>query len=123
MLRVNKGIWAIGIPTALSVWMVVKQSVALFLIYILAHFLILKIVPTFRRRESIGMFIIITFSTIPINLFIMSLLWGMEDICGVFILTRFFRCFIYYMMLLSLEQVVMGVITRIIWRRQYKAVL
>ena len=123
MLRVSRGIWAIGVPTALSALMVVKQSVALFLAYILVHFLILKIVPVFRHRENIGMFILLIFSTIPVNLFIVCMLGSMDDLCGILLFSRIFRCIIYYMMLLSVEEVVMGVITRCIWRKQYKAVI
>lgn len=70
MFRLNKGIWTLGIPAVLSVMTVVKHSVILFALLVVIHFVILRIVPTFKGRENLWMFIFVAISSIPLNIYI-----------------------------------------------------
>ena len=123
MFRLNKGYLAMGIPFALSTVAVIKHSIAFFVIYILAHFLVLKIIPAFKHRENICMFVIVAISSIPINIYLFRMLSSMELIFNSLLVVNILRGILYYIVLLSVEEIVMGILTRMIWKKQYKIVL
>ena len=118
MLFVNKGVWTAGIPMVLALAFVLKHSVMLLLLFILAHFLLLKIVPAFRRYENVWMFVMVAFSSVPINICLLRMMaeWGV--FYGNIFILNILRGSLYYLILLSLEEVVMGVLTRWIWKQQ-----
>ena len=120
MLHLNKGIWIVGVPFVFSVLAVIKHSVVMFILFILVHFLILKITPAFKHCENIGMFVIVAFSSIPVNFYIFKLLIDMELLFDSFLVINILRGVLYYIVLLSIEEVIMGILTRWIWRKQYK---
>ncbi len=120
MLRLKRGILAMGIPFVFSWIAVVKHSVLLFVALFFLHFILLKIVPGFRRRESLWMFIIVSVSSIPFNLYILSYLDECGFIFGSMFILGVLKCVLYYIVILSVEELVMGVLTRLIWKRQYK---
>lgn len=120
MLCIKKGIWLAGLPFVFSVITVLKKSVAMFVFFILVHFVILKIIPSFRHSENIGMFVIVAFSSIPINIYLFKLLVEMELLFDSFLVVNILRGVLCYIVLLSVEEVIMGVLTRWIWKKQYK---
>ena len=122
MLRLNKSIWMAGIPFLLSVFTVMRYSLAMLLIYILAHFVILKFLPMFKHCENLGMFLIVAFSSIPINIHIFKVLNDMELLFNSFPVINILRGVLYYIVLLSVEEVIMGILTRWIWKKQHKFV-
>ncbi len=120
MFRLIKSLWMVGIPFLLSVFMVIRHSVVMLFICILAHFVILKISPIFKQYENLVMFIIVAFSSIPINIYIfnrLNVIWRLLD---SFFLIEFLRGALCYVVLLSIEEVVMGILTRVIWRNQHE---
>ncbi len=121
MFRINKSIVSLGIPLVFSASLVVKRSLVLFVFFILAHFLVLKLVPEFRGRESIWMFIMVAFSSIPVNALMITILnkWGL--VFGSFAVVGIIRCIFYYVILFSAEEIVMGVLTRMLWKKQYRS--
>jgi len=123
MFHLNKGIWTLGIPAVLSVMTVVKHSVILFALLVVIHFIILRIVPAFKGRENLWMFIFVAISSIPLNIYILTLVNEWELLFGTIFVLGILRCILYYAILFSVEEIIMGVITRLIWRRQYKLVL
>ena len=120
MLHINKGVWMVGIPFVLSVVAVLKHSIAMFIIFILVHFIILKIIPAFKHCENIGMFVIVAFSSIPINVYIFKVLIDLELLFDSFLVVNILRGVLYYIVLLSIEEIIMGILTRWIWKKQYK---
>lgn len=120
MFRLNKGIWTLGIPAALSLASVIKHSVILFVILIVTHFIILKFIPVFKGYESVWMFIFVSISSIPLNVYILSLIneWGF--LFDTILFLGILRTVLYYAVLFSIEQIIMGVVTRIVWKKQYK---
>ena len=108
------------LPVILSVAFLVKQSWLMLLFCILSLFAVIAFVPLFKRRESLYMFIFTGLVGLPINVrlaywliseefiypgsFIGSILWGA------------FLCCVFF----SVEEIAFGVITRMIWKRQYK---
>lgn len=122
MFRINKGMWTIGIPILLSSLTIIKHSVFIFILFILAHFIVLRITPAFRHRENIWMFVIVAFSSIPINLYLFGLLYEMELLFDSFFLLNIIRGILYYIVILSIEEIIMGTVTRLLWKKQYKPI-
>lgn len=120
MFRLNKVILAVGIPFVFSWIAVIKHSVFLFTLLFLAHFVLLKIIPGFRGRENLWMFIIVFVSSIPLNLYILRLMNEWELIFGSMLILGILRCILYYIVILSVEEVIMGIFTRLIWKKQYR---
>ena len=123
MLFLKKGAWLSGIPFAFSVLAVIRHSVALFVVYILIHFVVLRIMPAFRHRENIGMFIMVAFSSIPVNLYIFQMIYYTDMLFDSHLVLNIIRGVFYYIMLLSIEEIIMGVLTRGIWKKQYKSIV
>ena len=123
MLRLSKGIWTLVIPAVLSTMAVLKRSMILLALLIVIHFVILKVVPSFKGRENVWMFIFVAVSSIPLNIYVLILVnkWGF--LFGSMFILGILRSVLFYVMLLSFEEIVMGVVTRLIWKRQYKLVL
>lgn len=123
MLRLSKGIWTLVIPAVLSTMAVLKRSMILLALLIVIHFVILRVVPSFKGRENVWMFIFVAVSSIPLNIYVLILVneWGF--LFGSMFILGILRSVLFYVMLLSLEEIVMGVVTRLIWKRQYKLVL
>jgi hypothetical protein len=120
VFRINKGIFALVFPVILSVAAAFKASILLAVAAILTHFAVLEIVPIFKGRENLWMFIMVTISSIPLNICILKLL---EERVGLFepwVFLGVIRCIAYYLAIVGVEQIVMGIITRVIWKRQYK---
>jgi len=66
------------------------------------------------------MFVIVAFSSIPVNIYIFKLLIDMELLFDSFLVINILRGALYYIVLLSIEEVIMGILTRWIWKKQYK---
>ena len=122
MLHLKKwiGILAFGIPLAFTVLAVIKHSVVLFIVSIPVHFLALKIIPAFKRCENIGMFVMVAVSSIPINVHIIKMLNEMKLILSSGLILNIVKGILCYLVLLSLEEIIMGILTRWIWKKQYK---
>ena len=110
----------LSIPIALSLATVIGRSYLLFALLILVHFLVIKKIPAFKGRENVWTFIIVAMSYIPLNIYLLYLMHGWGLLFNSFLILGIFRCVLYYTILLSMEEVVMGVITRFLWRKQYK---
>lgn len=80
-------------------------------------FFVIPLVPEFRHRENLGMCFVIAISSIPINVAvsykIIKLLSG-ESLTISSVLYGILAWFI----LLCVEEVAFGVVTRLIWRKQ-----
>ena len=123
MLFINKRMWMLAIPAALSCATVLKCSVWLLSLWVVAHFIIIGVVPTCKGRETVWMFTVVAFSSVPINIYILLLMNKLGVLFGSMPILGVLRCILYYAVLLSVEEIVMGVVTRLIWRKQYKVEL
>lgn len=104
----------------LSIVFMVKQSWFVLWICVLSLFVVVGAVPLFRRRESLYMFLLVAVAGLPINIRISYWLVSRSFFSmGIFIgdvLCVMLLCCVFF----SVEEIVFGVITRLIWRRQYK---
>jgi len=120
MFRINKGVLTLAIPAVLSLITVLKHSVVLLVLLIISHFIIIKFVPVFKGKENVWMFVFVAISSIPINFYIMLLLNKWDLLFTSFFALGVLRCILYYLVLFSMEEIIMGITTRVIWRKQYK---
>ncbi len=106
---------AVIIPLIFSVAAVTFKMYHLLVPAVISIFGIIAIMPVFRRHESLWMFVISAFVFLPENL-MLTYYFIREDIYGV-VLNEMMG-FIVFCMLFSVEQLALGVATRILWRRQ-----
>lgn len=111
------------LPVGIALYAVTTQSVLFALLSVVAVFVIVGILPLCRRRESIWVFFILFLAATPLNVtIIIEILtsWLFED---SLILTNILRGGLFYLIALSIEELTCGFFARLIWRRQYKAIL
>lgn len=110
---------SITIPTTLSAIAICHSSIILLIITLLGMFLMLKI-PVFKYRENLWMFVIAAFATIPINVFLVKMVSESFLFDYNNIVTNIFSGFVIYVILFAVEQIALGLATRIFYKRQYK---
>lgn len=109
---------SIAIPTISSAIATKHTSVAL-LIFAIGMLLMLKI-PVFKHRENLWMFAIASFATIPINIPLVKMICQSSVLANGRIASDIFKSIVVYALLFSVEQIVLGILTRLFYRRQYK---
>lgn len=112
---------ALGVlPTVLSVSFLVNHSWLFLLLCVLSLFIIVGVVPIFKRRESLYMFILVGIAGLPINIRLSYWLVSEEFISSGFlvgdILWGAMLCCVFF----SVEEIVFGIVTRFIWKKQFK---
>lgn len=124
MLSVNKINAAQGVtgivPIFLSISYILYEAWWLLALCVLSLFVLLAVVPLFKKRESLCMFLLVAAAGLPLNIklaYLFIIEWDMG--------LGYFFCDLCYGLLIccvlfSVEEVVLGVVTRLIWRRQYK---
>ena len=111
------------LPAGVALYAVNTRSVLFAILSVVAVFVIVATLPLCRRRESIWIFFILVLTATPINIaVIIEVLssWMFED---SLLLTNILRGGLFYLITLSIEELVCGIFARLIWRRQYKAIL
>lgn len=111
------------LPVAVSVYAVRIHSFALACFSVVAVYIVIATLPLYRHRESLWVFFWIFLTTIPINIMVVYELLTSWFFKGALLLTNIIRGYLIFFILFSLEELVCGLIARIIWKRQYKAVL
>lgn len=109
-----------SIPILLSYTFLIWQSWVILIICIVSLFLIIGIVPLFKRRESLYMFILVALSGFPINIELSYWIISEEYIDSGFLIGNIVWAMLLCCTFFSIEEIVFGVITRMIWKRQYK---
>lgn len=109
------------IPIVLSIVFLIYRSRLLLFVCVLSLFLIIGIVPIYRKRENLYMFILVAVSGLPINIFLSFWLVMYEElISSGFLIGDIIWCALLCCVFFSVEEIVFGVITRLIWKRQYR---
>ena len=108
------------LPAVLSVAFLVKESLLFLLLCVISLFITVGTVPLFRKRESLFMFILVAIAGLPVNIrlacwLVFEGIIG-SDFLSVDILWAVFLCCVLF----SVEEIAFGVITRMIWKRQYR---
>lgn len=111
------------IPFALSFFVAARQSILLLSLCIISMFVIVGIVPLFKRRENLWMFLLVGITGIPINLWFAYQFMATGYFDDGFIASRIVLTLLLYFVLFSIEELALGILTRIIWPKQYKIAL
>ena len=112
-----------AIPVALAVAFSIRQNIVFLLTVILSLFIIVGTVPLFKRRENLWMFVFVGLAGLPVNaVFSYNIVkdWLVDT---SFSFTNFLFVITLCCIFFSIEEIVLGVITRIIWPKQYRLAL
>lgn len=124
MDRVNGWLFTAVIPLVLGIAAVLSGSPVLYILLFLSHFLLLWLVPLFKGRENLWMFVTVALSSVPVNV---NLLISLAGFGGVFLPSFFpfalLRAVLIFCVLFGVEEIIMGILARLIWARQKKAFL
>ena len=120
IIKSRKKMMFLVVPVALSCLFTFERSFLILAAFVLSHFVILRLVPAFKRRENLWMFLMVTLSSVPINIYILKTMYLEKIFLNETFLMTLLRGIIVYLICFSVEQVVMGLITRVIWRDQYR---
>lgn len=111
----------IVVPLITTLATIFFKSMWFALVTIILIFVLVGIFPFCRRRENLWLFILCAICLPPINVFVLREYQWWRELLGVDA-----RGFLYYLYLteitlicVGVEQVIVGVIGRRIWKRQY----
>lgn len=107
------------IPFALAMKFLIGHSWMFLLFAVISLFIVVGTVPLFRRRENLYMFIFVAIAGVPINIWMSYWLVYEGFISSGFIIGDIMWALLLCCIFFSVEEIVFGVITRMIWRRQY----
>lgn len=118
MVYLKKGLWILPLPMLLALAAAATTSPVLLAASIVSHFLILKFVPVFRGSENLWMFVMAALSQFPVN--IRLILWFTEQdlLPTPFAIIGFMRNMLLFTVLFSIEEIIMALITRWLWKKQ-----
>lgn len=97
-----------------------NHSWLLLMLCVLSLFIIVGVVPVFKRRESLYMFILVGIAGLPINVRLSYWLVSEEFISSDFLVGNILWGALLCCVFFSVEEIVFGVLTRLIWKKQYK---
>ena len=125
MVPVNKKVNNIqlaagSLPAILSTAFLINRSWLILLICILSLFVIVGVVPLFRRRESLYMFLLVAVAGLPINIRLSYWLVSNDFISSGFLVGNILWAALLCCVFFSVEELAFGVVTRMIWKKQYK---
>lgn len=108
------------IPLLLSVAFVFYQSVLLTVLMIISSFVIVGTVPIFKKTQNIWMFLIVSVTVIPVNSYMICAIFSLGSLEDYNLFNKILYGAMLYCVFFSVEEILFGVITRLIWRNQYK---
>lgn len=108
------------VPLVFSISAVVTGLFWLYILTVLSAFAVVGLVPSYKRRENLWMFLIVAISGIPVNIVLILGVLDFGLMEHMFLIGRILWCCILYSCLFSIEEILFGIVTRRIWKRQYK---
>ncbi|MCM1392366.1 MAG: hypothetical protein NC185_06300 [Ruminococcus sp.] len=108
------------IPLSLSIAFVLRKSIVLLIVMIASMFLVIAVMPICRKMENMWMFLLVAMVGIPINIFVIYYII-LSDFLGIdFFIGKLLWSTLLYCIFFSIEQIIFGVLARIIWKKQRK---
>lgn len=110
------------LPIVISIMSAYYKSLWLISVSVVSMFALVGIIPVCRKHENLWMFVLTAFCSIPINWFLLTYfdVWKDYLYSGSGNITAKIVIVEYMIVLMGVEENVIGLITRIIWKRQYK---
>ncbi len=112
------------IPAFFSTYGSIYRNIILILSSIIMTFLLVIIIPFCRKRENLWMFLFHAFISIPTNILLAKNI-GYYYAYEILEFKVFFVPFsiFFFFVVLSIEEVIISIITRAIWRKQKRTLL
>lgn len=107
------------LPISLSIVGAIRHSPILIVLMPIALLISVALTPRARKRENVWMFLLVAVSGVPVNIIVIRWFLGLSFFETHFFVLAFFRSVALYLMLLSMEELILGVVTRMIWKNQY----
>lgn len=111
---------AMALPVALFTASVLRSSWILAILAAGSIFAVVALVPLCRRRESLWVFLITAVATIPLNIWIVHRVMDAGYFSGSFAVTEILWYCLVYFIGFSLEELLFGILARLIWKRQLR---
>lgn len=109
------------VPFLLSLFSLRWDSILMGVISLIMAFCIIGVLPLCRMRQSIWLFVVSAFITTPINLLLIQKMGIWIILLGAFNHFTYYLCVIeLLLLLLSIEEILFGLLGRLIWRNQNK---
>lgn len=111
------------LPIAISIISAHYKLLWLIPVVIISMFVFVGTMPFCRKRENLWMFVLTAFCSIPVNWFLLTNfeIWknvlysgGENRILTKIVIVE------YMMVLTGVEEIILGLLTRMLWRKQYK---
>ena len=119
MKRKKKNTWvgptAVSLNIAVPVAAAMMHTIPVYVLLAASLLFFVKVMPFCRKRENLWMFFLVAVCTVPMNV---SIIIGFT---GTFrFILRLLFCPLAYLVLLSVEEIIMGCTARRLWHRQYR---
>lgn len=106
-------------PTLFLIVSYVERSPQWIIGTVISLFVIIAVFPMFRKMENLWMFLFVAVFGFPINIFLAKLITPIIFVNDSKIILVIYSALVFFV-LFSVEEIVFGLITKILWRRQYK---
>ena len=106
------------VPFAVSALGAALGSVALMAVSVPLLFVTVRILPFCRKRENLFMFVYSAAALVPINVFLLRVC-NIRELIGLSPIRVFTFGAIMFIVLFAVEELALGLVTRLIWGRQY----
>lgn len=111
------------LPIAISIISAHYKLLWLIPVVIISMFVFVGTMPFCRKRENLWMFVLTAFCSMPVNWFFLTNFEIWKNVLysgeGNSILTLIV-IIEYAMVLTGVEEIILGLVTRFLWRKQYK---
>lgn len=109
-------------PVGISLFAIQQRSWQLVVCAVVAVFAVVAILPTFRKRESLWIFFLMFLTLTPIDVYAIVKLLSSSLFEDSFLITNILRGGLLFLIGLSIEELICGLIARLLWRKQYRTV-
>lgn len=106
------------LPVGLTIISIIWDTDILIIPVLICIFLAVALIPGFRHRENLGVSILTAICGLPFNIRLSY--YCVHEVFFLNGLGEVLYFILFMLILFSLEEIVLGVIARLIWPRQYR---
>lgn len=121
MKKVNRAKLYLGVSNMLMISGIAARTMSLFwfVVLIVSILFIVAVVPWCRQHENMWLFVLTAIGSVPINITLTRYIIDMEIFeTGFPVLGVLVTSLEIYLLLLGIEEIIIGVLGRMIWKRQ-----
>lgn len=111
------------LPVALSTVATIHTNWCILIVAVCMMYCAVAFSGTIRKFENLYMFILVFLTSIPINIKAVIQILTLDLWIGELLFLNILRFFVLYSLLLTVEELMFGYITRRIWKNQRKLII